>query len=262
MKGIAANNWAWVSETNRPQSEKTVETFVREAAGAGYDALEFLGEGVAEAIGAYGVKICGTYTGGPLHLPWEQFDAEACFLAPARKLADLGGDYLAVNADPKGQWDSRQRKTEDELKQQGENLSRLAGLVAPLGLSVVMHNHADSPDLHADDLKSVVEYSDPAVGVQLDTGWCMTSGDEPVARARALGGRLGGLHLRNQRGKVPTEWLGEGDIDMAALVGVLKDVGYAGWLTTELWHREDVAVTQSLLEDQRRSVALLRELWG
>ena len=60
---------------------------------------------------------------------------------------------------------------------------------------------------------------------------------------------------------MPVEWLGEGDMDVAAFVGVLKENCYAGWLTVELWHRQDVEVTQSLAEDQRRTVDLLRKLW-
>jgi len=262
MKGIAANRWAWSSESGRPKSEKTLATFLREAAEAGYDAVECLAEGLAEAAQVHGLKICGTYVGGPLHMPWDSFDAEEKFLNPARQVAELGADYLNVNGDPKGDWNNRRRKTEDELKRQGENLSRLAREVEPLGLRVLLHNHANTPDLHLDDLKSVTDYADPAVGVCLDTGWALTSKDDPVARARTLGPRLGGLHLRNQRGDVPTEWLGEGDMHVAAFIAVLKECGYTGWLTTELWHRNDVTVTRSMLENQRRTVDLLRRLWG
>jgi len=262
MKGFATNRFPWSAEAKRPQTEKTLDNFLREAAEAGCDAVEHVGEGMAEGVKRYGLKVCGTYVGGPLHKAWGELDAEQKLLAPARELAKLGGDYLAVNSDPKGSWGKRERKTEDDLKQQGENLSRLVEEVKPLGLRVILHNHANTNPLHLDDLKSVTEYADASVGVCLDTGWAITSGDDPVARARALGRRLSGLHLRNQRGEVPVEWLGEGDMDLAAFIRVLKENGYAGWLTTELWHRQDVKVTRSLMEDQRRSVELLRKLWA
>ncbi len=262
MKGIACNQWAWHSEANRPKEDKTVDTFCAEAAAAGYDAIEFLGEGVAEAAKRHGLKHCGAYAGADMHLPWDPIGAEETLLAPARGIAELGGDFLAVNANPKGSWNARERKTDDELKQQGETFSRLASEVAALGIEIVMHNHANSYDLHMDDLKSVVEYADDRVGVMLDTGWALTSGDDPVDCARRLGSRLRALHLRNQVGDVPTEWLGEGDMDVAAFAAVLKEIGYAGWLGTELWHRADVTVTRPLLEDQRMTVDLLRELRG
>ena len=262
MKGFATNRWPWHSEANRPEPEKTLDTFLSEAAAAGYDAVECLADGLAEAAKGQGIAVCGAYFGGPLHNPWAALNAEEAFLAPARQTAEIGGDYLIVNSDPKGAWNDRERKSEDELKRQGENLSRLAREIAPLGLRLMLHNHANSSDLHLDDLKSVTDYAAPEVGVCLDTGWALTSADDPVEQARALGPRLTGTHLRNQRGEVPVEWLGEGDMDIAAFVQVLKDIDYSGWITTELWHRQDVDVTRSLLDDQRKSVELLRQLWS
>jgi len=262
MKGLAANRFAWSSDVNRPDAEKTLENYVREAAEAGYDAVECIADGLDALAKEHGIAVCGGYVGGPLHLPWEELDAEEKLLGPARQLAELGGDYLNVNCDPKGSWGNRERKTDDELKRQGANLSRLAAEIGPLGLRLCLHNHANSNPLHLDDLRSVTEFADPAVGVCLDTGWALTSEDDPVARARVLGDRLTALHLRNQRGELPVEWLGEGDMDTAAFVNALKKIGYVGWLTVELWHRADVEVTQSLLEDQKRTAALLRELWG
>ena len=262
MKGFATNQWPWSSEANRPDHEKTLETFLTEAADAGYDAVECLADGLAEAAKGQGIRVCGAYVGGPLHKRWWTLKAKKAFLTPARQIAELGGDYLVVNSDPKGAWNERQRKTEDELKRQGENMSRLARELEPLGLRLLLHNHANTSDLHLDDLKSVTDYAAPEVGVCLDTGWALTSADDPVERARALGRRLAGTHLRNQRGEVPVEWLGEGDMDIAAFVQVLKDIDYSGWITTELWHRQDVDVTRSLVDDQRRTVELLRQLWS
>ena len=51
-------------------------------------------------------------------------------------------------------------------------------------------------------------------------------------------------------------------MDLAAFIDVLKENAYAGWLTTELWHRQDVEVTRSMLDDQRMTADLLRKLWG
>jgi sugar phosphate isomerase/epimerase len=125
-----------------------------------------------------------------------------------------------------------------------------------------MHNHANSRDLHLDDLRSVTEFAGDQVGVLLDTGWALTSEDEPVARIRSLGPRLRALHLRNQIGERPTEWIGEGDIDMADCIRTLKEMGYAGWLTTEIYYRADTDLTRSLVENQARTVELLRKLWA
>ena len=261
MLGVATVQFTWSSEAGRPAEEKTLETYLAEAKQAGCDGVEALQDGLDEGLPKHGLKLAGSYVNGPLHLPWSEVDSEA-LLAKAKQAADLGGHYLAVNCDPKGSWNNRERKTADELKQQGENLGRLADAANELGLVLTMHNHANQFDLHRGDLDAVIEYAPANVGLCLDTGWALTSEDDPVANAKDYAARIKAVHLRNQRGSIPTEWLGEGDIDMAAVLAPIKAVGYAGWLTTELWHRDDVARTQSLMENQRRSVDLLHQLWG
>lgn len=261
MKGTATVRFPWSSEAGRPEAEKTLDVFLREAAEAGYDAVEHVCEGIKEGLARYGLRLSGGYAALPAHEPWESLDLEATVMPTARTAAELGGDHLSINCDPKGSWSNRERKSNDELKRQGENLTRLAEMVAELGLRLNMHNHANRLDLHLDDLRSVTQFAGESVGVCLDTGWTLTSGDDPLARLRDLGARVRGLHLRNQIDERPTEWLGQGDIDMAAFIAELRALGYDGWLTTELWHREDVPRTMSLVEDQRRSVELLRNLW-
>ncbi|NUP98994.1 MAG: sugar phosphate isomerase/epimerase [Armatimonadetes bacterium] len=261
MQGIATVRFTWSSEAGRPEAEKSWEVFLAEAAAAGCDGVECHGPELAEMGPRYGLRCAGTYVGIRAHESWEALDAEQAVLPAAREAAALGGSYLAVNCDPKGGWAQREVKNEDELKRQGANLSRLAEAVAPLGLSLAMHNHANRLDLHLGDLRSVTEYATEQVGICLDTGWALTSADDPLERLRQLGSRVTAVHLRNQRGEVPTEWLGEGDLDLAALVAQLRAQGYHGWLTTELWHRPDVPRTRSLADNQQRSNALLREAW-
>lgn len=262
MKGTATGRYGWSSEPNRPAEEKTMEVFLREAAQAGYDAVENVGEDIGAVAPRFGLKVCGGYVGAPAHLPWHDVDPDGEVMAAAQELAAAGAEYLNINCNPKGAWDNRERKTEDELKLQGDNLTKLAEQIAPLELELVMHNHANSYDLHVDDLRSVTEFAGESVGVCLDTGWSLTSGDEPVARIRALGPRLRALHLRNQWGEKPTEWLGEGDTDMAECIAALKEIGYDGWLTTEIYYRADTDLSASLVDNQTRTVAMLRELWG
>ena len=262
MKGIATQRYSWSSELGRPAEEKTLDTFLHEAAQVGYEGVEAYEEGIGELLNTYGLKLAGAYAGVDGQLPWDEMMADGQAMATARAIAELGADYLAVNCNPKGAWNDRQRKTEDELKLQGENLGRLAAEVAPLGLSVVMHNHANRNDLHLDDIRSVTEYAPDGVGIMLDTGWALTSGDDPLARLRELGSRVRAVHLRNQFGDRPTEWLGEGEMDMAECIATLKQLGYNGWLTTEIYYRPDTVLTRSHLDNQRRNVELLRQLWG
>ncbi len=84
------------------------------------------------------------------------------------------------------------------------------------------------------------------------------AGHDPLDWFRSYPDRIAHLHLRNQRGTVPSEDLLEGDLDMEALLDALPD--YTGWLTLELWHPDTMTPQRSRVEDARRSADYLRTL--
>ncbi|MEN9936132.1 MAG: hypothetical protein RLZZ387_2711 [Chloroflexota bacterium] len=264
IHGYASNLYGWFERAKLDGRPVSLTDIVRDCREAGLDAVEInagpeMAQGCAEARAA-GLRVSGSYLGLPLHGPWESLDAERAILPHARTLAAAGGTDFLVNADPKGGWAARLDKTEDELRRQGENLTRLADLVAAEGVRLCFHNHCAAYAQSEGDLRSAVEYGGPQVLLCVDTGWAHTSGCDALAWVRAYPERVGALHLRNQRGPVPTEDLLEGEVDIAGLVALLTEIGYAGWLAMELWHRADTGATRSMVEDTRRSIAYLKEL--
>jgi sugar phosphate isomerase/epimerase len=106
-------------------------------------------------------------------------------------------------------------------------------------------------------------YLHPSCALALfDIGWAHVPGGDPCTLIEELGPRIGGFHFRNHRGSIPTETLSEGDMDVAAVAQSIKALDYAGWVSLELWHRDDTGATRSMLECQRESMALLRTLLG
>lgn len=264
--GYSSNLYGWFERAKLDGRPATLADVLSGCSEAGLDAVEInagpqMAEGIAAARAA-GLAVSGTYLGLPLHEAWATLDAERVVLPCAHLLAEAGGSDFLVNADPKGGWGNAQPKTEDELKRQGDNLTRLAALLAPTGVRLCFHNHAATPALTDDDLRSVIDYAGPTVGLCVDTGWAHTSQRDGIAWVRAYPERIVAFHLRNQRGPVPTEDLVEGEIDVAALAQALKDIGYKGWLALELWHRADTGATRSMVEDVRRSIDHLRALMG
>lgn len=260
IRGFSSNLYGWWERYRLDGREVELAEVLRDCAAAGLDAVEIDPTPEArEHLAQAGLCVSGAYVGVPLHQPWAELQAEAKILSVARRLAAAGGADLLVNADPKGGWGSPLPKTEDELKQQGENLRRLAASVAPLGVRVLFHNHAAARERTEADLRSVVEFSAPEVGLCIDTGWAHTSHCDPIAWVRTFPKRVFGFHLRNQRGSVPTEDLIEGDLDFSALLRALGEIGYDGWLALELWHRSDTHARRTMIEDVRRSIGYLRE---
>jgi sugar phosphate isomerase/epimerase len=74
---------------------------------------------------------------------------------------------------------------------------------------------------------------DPRVGLCVDTGHFHSAGVDTVAFIRRHSSRLYNVHLKDHKERVSVG-IGRGDVDLAAIVAVLREVGYAGGLTVEL----------------------------
>lgn len=244
----------WLDYKEEPSLDE-IFRFCREA---GMDAVEIdpLPEVVTLAK-SYGLSISGSYVGLPLHE--SSINIEETVLPIARRLAEAGGRDLLVNADPKGGWGVSLPKTEDEFKRQGDHLSRIASAAGALGLKVSMHNHADDKHNAEGDLRSVIEYSSPEVGLCIDTGWAHVAGFDPIEWIQKYPERIYAFHLRNQNGRIPTEDLISGDVNMQNLIRKLNKIDYNGWLAFELWHREDNHPRRSMVEDTRISIDYLKQ---
>lgn len=124
-------------------------------------------------------------------------------------------------------------------------------------LEPCVHNEYGTLVARAADVEQALSCSD--VSFCLDTGHCCASGERPLEMLRTFRSRLRHIHLkdfkglgnsgRKQRtscqagqpgGGQPVYFcrLGEGDAQVAAVVGELKSMAYRGWLVVE----QDVAV--------------------
>lgn len=86
----------------------------------------------------------------------------------------------------------------------------------------------------AEDFHRVLEaIPDPRLGVCVDTGHFHSAGVDNLAFIRCHARRLYSVHLKDHRGTVSVG-IGRGEIDLAAIVAVLREVGYDRGLTVEL----------------------------
>jgi inosose dehydratase len=90
-----------------------------------------------------------------------------------------------------------------------------------------------------------------AIGLCLDTGHLLIGGADPLALTRQVPDRIEHVHLKDvdaaladrvRRGLLTYTQavrdgmyrpLGQGDVDIAGIVGVLDDAGYRGWYVLE-----------------------------
>ena len=129
------------------------------------------------------------------------------------------------------------------------NLDRLAAAAAARGLTATLHPHVGTMVESGGETERVLAGS--TIGLCLDTGHLLIGGGDPVRIAREHPGRIAHAHLKDVRLDVArrvqsadlsyTEGvaagmyvpLGQGDGDIAGIVGALEDAGYAGWYVLE-----------------------------
>jgi sugar phosphate isomerase/epimerase len=120
----------------------------------------------------------------------------------------------------------------------------------PQGVRLAVENHWDQPLARAREVRRAVAGAEQ-VGACLDTGHALLAGELPEAAARELGGTLHHVHAkdavrapalrrvlgrrvrRRLLGRPAPVFPGSGDLDAAAFVGVLAELGYDGAVTLE-----------------------------
>jgi len=141
-----------------------------------------------------------------------------------------------------------------------ETLASLEKLVAQYDLRIAIHNHG--PGSLYDRLESVVTAingRDRRIGVCVDCGHFLASGEDPVKCLKTLKDRVYGVHLKDQAEigkKSPNVVLGKGHLDLVALFKALRRIRFPadGALSLEYEGQPDNA-----LEEIRASLTAAKE---
>ena len=90
----------------------------------------------------------------------------------------------------------------------------------------------------ADQFEELMKHLDsPAVGLNFDIGHAYCVGDEPAPTIRRLAKHIRHFHLEDIAATRVHHHLipGEGAIDFQATLAAIRDIGYKGWITIELY---------------------------
>lgn len=129
------------------------------------------------------------------------------------------------------------------------NLDRITDAASARGLVATLHPHVGTMVESGEETSRVLVGS--RIGLCLDTGHLLIGGGDPVAVAQQYPGRIVHTHLKDVR----IDWarrvrsgeatyteavaggmyvpLGQGDVDITAIVAALEGNGYAGWYVLE-----------------------------
>jgi sugar phosphate isomerase/epimerase len=186
--------------------------------------------GVQARLKASGMKCAGIYS--PC---WGGRDAadvaqRAEAIASVVRFAEVlrAGHVTSTGASPRGEPGGLQRV----IACVREVLGRIAAHT-PVRLALEPHfgNVLERPEDFETVLAAVGD--DPRLGLCVDTGHFHSAAVDTLGFIRRHASRIYNVHLKDHRGPVSVG-IGRGEIDLHAVVDVLRKAGYAGGLTVEL----------------------------
>lgn len=133
------------------------------------------------------------------------------------------------------------------------------------GVTLALENHGLMAG-RSDQVRQIIEtVNSPALRANLDTGNFLLVGQNPIDAARDLADLVALVHLKDFRRARPDETthvykgldgvgytgevVGQGQVDLPAIVAILRQAGYNGWLSLEFEGSQDpltIGVPQSL----------------
>jgi inosose dehydratase len=192
----------------------------------------------------------------------------------AELLAAAGAEVLVLAAATGlDGYDTRPRLSDRQWATLIDTAGRIAEVAAAQGLRTVLHPHVGT---HVETAAEVERFlADSSLALCLDTGHLLIGGTDPVALARRYPDRIGHVHLKDVRAAIADVVragrisythavgsglyvpLGDGDVDVPALVRTLTAAGYTGWYVLE----QDTALSgDSIAEDDRPRRDVARSL--
>lgn len=145
----------------------------------------------------------------------------------------------------------RPKLTPDQIKRYGEKLTKFAEFLAAEHCPMTFHHHMGTVIETEAEVDILMENTDKAVGLLLDTGHLTFAGGDVAATTERWGHRINHVHTKDIRADVlkrlkREDWSflkgvlegvftvpGDGSIDFAAFMKSLKKIDYAGWVVIE-----------------------------
>jgi inosose dehydratase len=205
-------------------------------------------EGKAEILNRYALHGLGNFT--PVVLHDSQHDPRSEVDRVLDGFEAVGAKVLVLSAITglRG-YDDRPELDEHGWATLLGNLDRLTQLAAARGVRAVLHPHVGTMVETGDDVQRVLAGS--SIALCLDTGHMLIGGSDPLAITRQAPDRIAHTHLKDvdlavakrvQTGELSYTKavrigmyrpLGQGDVDIAGVVGHLEAHDYDGWYVLE-----------------------------
>jgi inosose dehydratase len=194
-----------------------------------------------------GVKLAAAYCGANFLEPEHARADFDKLLAWGRALRDLGGDVAVIGPGRK----RPQGYEPDDYESMANTLTELGRRMSDVGVTIALHPHTGTSVETPEEIVAVLEEIDPRyVGFGPDVGQIAKAGGDPLELVQTYRSLVRHIHIKDYvggpvrydasgkaidttgyAGYVP---LGEGVVDLRAILQILDEDAYAGWLMVEL----------------------------
>lgn len=227
-------------------------------------------------LNSHDLTLVGGFLAVTLHTDVQSTLDEADRVAAILK---AGGAEVLVLAAATGLdgYDETPKLTDDEWNTLVGTCAKIREIAAKHGLSTVLHPHVGT---HVEREAEVDRFlADSDLQLCLDTGHLLIGGTDPVELARRYPDRIGHVHLKDVRDAIAAKVrsgelsytdaveqgiyvpLGDGDVDVEALVKLVQEAGYTGWFVLEQdTQLKDGSPVDKPLKDTARSLAHLSKI--
>ena len=231
---------------------------LREAASLGLAAVEAGPEDllprdpaeVSKVLAKYELSLVGGFVPAVLHEP-DLRERELALVERRAKFFSAAGADVVVLAATTGSetYEEVVELDEGAWRELFESLKAVEEICARHGVAVSLHQHYGTVIERYDQVRRFLEGSD--TGLCLDTGHLVIGGIDPVEIAELAGDRVNHVHLKDVNVEVAEKLargelnfkeaaqrgaflpLGDGDVDVGAVIDRLESAGYGGWYVLE-----------------------------
>jgi len=175
----------------------------------------------------------------------------------SKEAAELGAEHVAMSAQVAVDLGCNRivqtggERREGGLVQTVEGLHRLLDRIEGFPVRVCLEPHVGSQILTREDFDTLMDELDTdRVGITVDTGHFHAGRVDWISLIRAHAERIYNVHLKDHVGKQSVP-IGRGEIDLQALVSVLREVDYQGPLAVELEVEDPENLPQYIQEAYR-----------
>lgn len=218
-----------------------IEPMLAAIAEHGWEGVEFIGQSLdwlgtprrlralVDRYGLVPVAMFGSVGIEPGREGWESVEQQKRLIEYAAELGCSVYPFLG------GKRVYRRLPTDDEFKLLAERASELAEYAEQHGLVAAYHAHPLMTVETEEEQDRFLAFASPKVKLCLDFSIALVMREDPVAQVHKYRDRLAYVHIKDwARGKFCELGKGTLGLDVAACLGALKEVGYSGWMMTEL----------------------------